>query len=246
MKNIVVYPAIITLSLVGCFASEAMGQQSSREDFKEFCDAFQGRWVGKVTWVADWPGLGKRGETVTAYIEARYIEDGQGMLLKFFGGNGSATLLTAYDARAKQIKSMWVGSGGGVTHTVIQKQNGKWVEKGTGSLVDGRKGLADLLLDRPRGDPVLPIVLLLELPAAFRLLDRPLHRLGDAVRVQDHLAAQIARRPPAGLDQRALASKETLLVGVQDPHERHLGEVESLTEEIDPDQDVEDPLPKVA
>ena len=111
MKKPTVYAAVMTVSL---FAFEVIGQESSRADFKEHCDAFVGRWVGDVTWVADWPGLGKRGEKVTAYIEARYIEDGQAMLLKFFGGNGSATLLTVYDAGANQIKSTWVGSGGAV------------------------------------------------------------------------------------------------------------------------------------
>lgn len=32
---------------------------STREAFNDYCDAMVGRWVGEVTWVADWPGAGK-------------------------------------------------------------------------------------------------------------------------------------------------------------------------------------------
>jgi hypothetical protein len=38
-----------------------------RQDFDEFCRAFEGRWVGEVTWVADWEAFGKRGDKVEAY-----------------------------------------------------------------------------------------------------------------------------------------------------------------------------------
>jgi hypothetical protein len=130
--------AMLTIFLIGISAPEVIGQETSREDFKEWCNAFEGRWVGKVKWVADWPGLGNRGETVTAYLEAKSIEDGHAMIMRFFGGNGSSTLLYAYDSGAKQIRSMWVSSGGGLDATLVYKDNGKWVEEAKGSLVDGR------------------------------------------------------------------------------------------------------------
>src|SRR5690606_9535684 len=41
--------------------------------------------------------------------------------------------------------------------------------------------LLDRLLNRTGDDAVLPIVLLLDLPPALRLLDHPLHRSGDGV-----------------------------------------------------------------
>ncbi len=41
------------------------------------------------------------------------------------------------------------------------------------------------------------------------------------------------------LDQRALGAQEPLLVGVEDRDERHLGNVEPLAQQIDPDQHVE-------
>lgn len=112
---------------------------TTKADFKEWCDAWAGRWVGDVTWVADWPGLGKKGEKVTAYSEVTIIEDGNGLVMKFFGGDGSGTLLYAYDSAAKQIKAMWIVSGGYVGTSMVYKEDGKWVEEGDGSLPDGKK-----------------------------------------------------------------------------------------------------------
>ncbi|MCU0960554.1 MAG: hypothetical protein MUF48_10670 [Pirellulaceae bacterium] len=114
-------------------------QEVTRKDFQEFCEVMQGRWVGDVTWVADWPGLGKQGEKVTAYSENTVAQDGNVMVTKFYGGNGSAIGLVAFDALAKHIKGMFVVSGGFVGHTTVQKVDGKWVEKGIGSTPDGTK-----------------------------------------------------------------------------------------------------------
>ena len=112
---------------------------TSRKDFAEWCDAWKGRWVGDVTWVADWPGLGKKGDKVTAYLEITTIEEGNGLVFKFFGGNGSGTVLFAYDAVAKQIKSTTIVSGGYTGTSIIYKKDGKWVSEVKGSLPDGKK-----------------------------------------------------------------------------------------------------------
>jgi hypothetical protein len=117
----------------------ALAQDSSREDFRDFCHAIQGRWVGDVTWVADWPGFGKRGEKVTAYWEGRVSEDGNLLIGKFVGGDGSETSLIYFDASAKQIRWTMVASAGSVTQSVVFKKDGKWHQKGHGSLADGTK-----------------------------------------------------------------------------------------------------------
>jgi hypothetical protein len=131
--------ASITVLLVAVLASPAFPQESSREDFKEYCKLMQGRWVGDVTWVADWEGFGKRGEKVTAYSESSIAEDGNALIGRFFGGNGSGTGLVFYDAGAKQIKSVWVSSGGGTGQSIIFKKDGKWIERGSGSEPNGAK-----------------------------------------------------------------------------------------------------------
>ena len=52
------------------------------------------------------------------------------------------------------------------------------------------------------------------------------------------LAGHVARRAADGLDQRLVGAQEALLVGVEDRHQRHLGQVEALAEQVDADQDV--------
>lgn len=138
MKKIV-SSTVVALALCVCSSVFADQQKTTtKEDFKEWCDAWQGRWVGEVTFVADWPGLGKRGEKVTAYLEATFIEDGKGMVWKFVGGTGSATILFAYDAVTKQIKSMSVVSGGFTGSAIIYRKDGNWTLEGKGSLPDGK------------------------------------------------------------------------------------------------------------
>ncbi|MHC1767249.1 MAG: DUF1579 family protein [Verrucomicrobiia bacterium] len=90
-------------------ASSALGQQATREDWDEYIKLMTGRWVGEVIWVNDWPGQGKRGDKVTCYWEIRPTEDGQALLGRQFGGNGSGTWLTMYDASAKQIRESHSG-----------------------------------------------------------------------------------------------------------------------------------------
>ena len=89
--------------LAAVFATPAFAQESSREEFKAFCEMLRGRWVGDVTWVADWPGFGKRGEKVTAYWTAQLTEDGNLLVGKFLGGDGSESSIIYYHPGKKQI-----------------------------------------------------------------------------------------------------------------------------------------------
>jgi hypothetical protein len=115
----------------------ASAQESSRDDFKEFCQAIEGRWIGEVTWVADWPGFGKKGEKVTAYWNGRMAEDGNAIVGQFVGGDGSETSLIYFDAGKKQIRWRMVSSSGAVSESIVFKKDGKWNQKGCGSLADG-------------------------------------------------------------------------------------------------------------
>ena len=53
------------------------------------------------------------------------------------------------------------------------------------------------------------------------------------------LAVDVARGAADRLDQRRLAAEEALLVGVEDRHQRHLGQVEPLAQQVDADEHVE-------
>ena len=65
------------------------------------------------------------------------------------------------------------------------------------------------------------------------------HRLRHPVGVHDDLTVDVAGGTADHLDQRRLAAQEALLVGVEDRHQRHLGQVETLAEEVDADEHVE-------
>jgi hypothetical protein len=84
---------------------------------------------------------------------------------------------------------------------------------------EGRQDVGDGLADRLGVDVVLAVVLLLDPPPAVGLRDGPLHGVGHLVGVHDHLAVDVAGRPPHRLDQRRLTPEEALLVGVEDGDE---------------------------
>ena len=126
------------LSSTAHAAEDGDKMQSSRADFKEFCKVMEGRWIGKVVWVADWPGFGKKGDKVTGYSDFRVSHDGSVMQGRFNAGPGAGVGLYHYDAGKKQIQGRWVSSGGNVWNLVIYKKDGQWHEHETGSVADGR------------------------------------------------------------------------------------------------------------
>ena len=119
--------------------SSSFAQTSSPQDFERVCDLMEGRWVGDVTWLADWPGLGKRGDKSVAFLNCSRAEDGKGLAIKFFGGSGSATGLAAYDAVNKKIHHIFVVSGGYYGDQEIRVEGDQLTFVGKGSLPDGRE-----------------------------------------------------------------------------------------------------------
>ena len=114
------------------------------------------------------------------------------------------------------------------------------------SLVDGAEDVVDLRTDALRRDPVLLVVAPLQLPAPPGDVETGPDRGGFLIGVHDHLSRDVAGGPAARLDEGALGAEETLLVGVQDRHERHLGDVQPFPQEIDADEAVELAHPKIA
>lgn len=72
-------------------------------------------------------------------LSVHSTEDGNALTGRLFGGKGSATVVGFYDAAAKQIKWLWVNSGGAVDQALISMKDGKWTFQSTGSLADGTK-----------------------------------------------------------------------------------------------------------
>ncbi|HAA61896.1 MAG TPA: hypothetical protein DCE39_13295 [Planctomycetaceae bacterium] len=120
-------------------ADKKTNMQSSPAEFKEFCGIMKGRWIGEVIWITDWPGFGKKGDKVTAYMDFSVAEGGNVMVGRFFAGPGSGTIMVHYDARTRQIWERAVSSGGNVWNHLVYKHDGEWHVQTTGSTADGKK-----------------------------------------------------------------------------------------------------------
>ncbi len=104
----------------------------------------------------------------------------------------------------------------------------------------------DALLDAPRRDAVVLVVGHLLLAARFRDGDHSLHGVREPLRVHDHLAMDVPGRAPRRLDQGRLRSQESLLVRVENGHERDLRQIQPLAQKVDADQAVEVRFPQAA
>ena len=98
--------AMIAL-LITFSASAAPGQTSSQEEFKDLCTALHGRWVSVISMPVDYPGLAKKGEQVTAYVDFRLTADGSALLGTAYSGDGAVTVLTMYDPVAGKINPIF-------------------------------------------------------------------------------------------------------------------------------------------
>ena len=78
-----------------------------------------------------------------------------------------------------------------------------------------------------------------------RLVDGELHGGGDGVGIHDHLAVHVTGGAACGLRQAAMAAQEAFLVGVEDSHERHLGQVEAFTQQVYTHEHIILPQPEV-
>jgi hypothetical protein len=131
--------ALLALLILVFASSPAASQTATPAEFDELCRIFEGRWISDVTWIADWPGFGKRGDTVTGYWETRMDIDGKVFVARFYGGNGTARGMRFYDPGARQIRAISVNSGGRATDAIFWKENGEWWTKGTATLANGSK-----------------------------------------------------------------------------------------------------------
>ncbi len=81
--------------------------------------------------------------------------------------------------------------------------------------------------------------------AAFGLVDGAAHGIRHRVGVQDRHAVEVARCAADGLDEAAFGAQKAFLVRIQDRHQRHFGNIQSLAQQIDAHQHVEGAQPQV-
>ncbi len=130
------------LSFAGAIlaVSVVWGQSPPQDDpLKEYGELIVGRWLGDVTLVADWPGIGKQGEKVGGHWAVRWTADRRGLEDEWYGGNGTGKSIYFWDPTKKKIRNVGVDSGGTVFDVEIWKEGDKWVSRGTGALADGTK-----------------------------------------------------------------------------------------------------------
>ncbi|MCR4412742.1 MAG: hypothetical protein NUV77_09995 [Thermoguttaceae bacterium] len=131
---------MLSIAGVVLVASAALGQAAPAENpLAEFGELMVGRWIGDVTLIADWPGIGKKGEKVVSHMSVRWIADRRGLEDESFGGQGTGKSIYFWDPASKRIRVYAIDSGGTTADYQVWRQDGKWVFRGGGCLADGTK-----------------------------------------------------------------------------------------------------------
>ena len=86
---------------------------------------------------------------------------------------------------------------------------------------------------------VLLIIGLLLLAAAVRLVHRPLHAVGNPVGIHNNAAMRITRGTANRLNHRRITAQKALLIGIENRNQRHLRQVQTLTQKVDADKHIE-------
>ena len=79
---------------------------------------------------------------------------------------------------------------------------------------------------------------ILQRTAALGLVHRALHRGRDAVRIQHDHAVLVSGGAADGLNERGLRAEKALLIRIEDGNQRYLGNIESLTQQVDADKHI--------
>ena len=82
--------------------------------------------------------------------------------------------------------------------------------------------------------------------AAPRLGNSFVHRIRRLVGIHDDLAVCVSGRATDRLDERTVVAQEAFLIGIEDSHKRHLGQVKALAQEVDAHKRVELAAPEGA
>ncbi len=77
---------------------------------------------------------------------------------------------------------------------------------------------------------------------AFGFVKGPLHGTGDLVCIHDHFSIQVPGCPSRCLGQGPFRPEESLLVRIQDGHQRNFRKVQSLPEQVDTHQHIKYPF----
>ena len=126
---------------------------ATKEEFQEWTRIMTGRFIGDVPLVNDWPGIGKKGEKTTAYVEIKPVADGNALFGEWVAGEGKCVWLTTWNPRTKQIKQTTVFTSGIFWENIVTKDGpNKWrIRKTAASMPDGQKIGGDTVLTLSNG-----------------------------------------------------------------------------------------------
>ena len=127
----------LSLAAVG-WASVSFGQQESASPLQDVGELIIGSWTGEGVYAADYPGIGKKGETFTSTHTCGWVAGKAAIGCEGTVGQSTWTSLYWWDAGAKQIKYVGLNSGGGWAEGSVSKQGAKLVWASSGSLGDGQ------------------------------------------------------------------------------------------------------------
>jgi len=104
---------------------------TTRADFEEFCRLAEGRWMTETTLTEDWPGFGKKGETLNCYLQFTRSANGNALLGEHSFGKGWINEFKFYDPVAGAVISTRTMSDGSIGYLRERKSRGEWLAECT-------------------------------------------------------------------------------------------------------------------
>ena len=93
---------------------------------------------------------------------------------------------------------------------------------------------------------MLFIISHLDCPTAGSFINSALHGLGHGICIHNHMTLAVSSCPSDGLDKTAFVAEKTFLVRIKDCHQTNLRHVDSLAQQVNPNQNVKDTQAQIA
>jgi hypothetical protein len=143
MKKVLVAAALVGTLVSGFALAQAAPPgptpaSQPANPLMEFGDLIVGRWMSEITWAADYPGLGKKGEQHTGFDVWSWVADGAALECDWVLGPTAGRWLVWWDPSTEQIRVLEVDSGRNWAQGTITKQGTTWMVSRQGTFADGR------------------------------------------------------------------------------------------------------------
>ena len=120
-------------------APASFGPQQTPSPLQEVAALLLGTWTGEGVYAADYPGVGRKGDTFTSRHTCDWVAGEAALRCEGNFGPAAFTDLYWWDAASREVRTVGINSGGNWAEGTISKQGAKLVWSSAGSLSDGRK-----------------------------------------------------------------------------------------------------------